>query len=72
MTGVPDHEPSGPPGLRGVPDDGFCNELGEDWDLGPDREPPSEGELHGVVFDPGNSPVGGWEVMPSAARRACG
>jgi Domain of unknown function (DUF222) len=77
MTSASDHEPSGPggvpgpgpsvpPGPRGVPEGDFCNELGG-WDL--DREPPSEEELHGVVFDPGNSPIEGWEVMSDAQRR---
>jgi hypothetical protein len=39
-----------------------------DWDL--DREPPSEEELHGIVFDPDNSPPDGWELMTEAQRRA--
>jgi hypothetical protein len=76
---VPGHEPSGPaggpgpgrsgpPGSRGGPDGGFGDDLA-DWGLDLGREPPSEEELHGVVFDPGNSPVEGWEVMSDAQRR---
>jgi Domain of unknown function (DUF222) len=38
-----------------------------DWDL--DREPPSEEELHGVVFDPDTSPPDGWELMTEVQRR---
>jgi hypothetical protein len=80
MTSVPGHEPSGPaggpgpgrsgpPGSRGGPDGGFGDDLADDWGLDLVREPPSEEELHGVVFDPGNSPVEGWEVMSDAQRR---
>ena len=76
----PGHEPSGPadgpgpgrsgpPGSRGGPDGGFGDDLADDWGLDLGREPPSEEELHGVVFDPGNSPVEGWEVMSDAQRR---
>ncbi len=41
-------------------DDGYL-----DWY----REPPSEEELHGIAFDPANSPPEGWEVMSDAQRR---
>jgi hypothetical protein len=71
MISASDREPSGPadpPVPRDVPD----GDLGGDFDdyvPDPDREPPSEEELHGMVFDPGNSPVEGWEVMSDDQRR---
>jgi hypothetical protein len=33
------------------------------------REPPSEEELYGLVFDPDDGPVEGWEVMSDEQRR---
>jgi hypothetical protein len=64
MADIPDPEPPGPPGLSDSFDEDFD-------DCGPDvdREPPSEEELHGLVFDPYNSPIEGWELMSTAQRQ---
>ena len=69
MISASDREPSGPadPSIpRDVPDGDLANDFD---DYGPDREPPSEEELHGMVFDPDNSPIEGWAVMSDAQRR---
>ncbi len=58
MTDAPDREPSGQFDPGDLADDDFY-----------DREPPSEEELHGLVFDPDNSPIEGWELMSTAQRR---
>ena len=43
---------------------------GDDWpDWTADREPPSEEDLHGLVFDPDTSPPDGWEPMTEAQRQ---
>ncbi len=68
MADVPDPQPPGPPGLSDSFDDGFCDDF-DDCGLDVDREPPSEEELHGLVFDPDNSPIEGWELMSTAQRR---
>ena len=45
----------------------FCDV--DDWpDWNADQEPPSEEELHGLVFDPATSPPDGWESMTEAQR----
>jgi Domain of unknown function (DUF222) len=49
---------------------GLGHRDGDDWpDWNADREPPSEEELHGLVFDPGTSPPDGWESMTEARRQ---
>jgi hypothetical protein len=64
VAGIPDPEPPGPPGLSDSFDDDF-----DECGLDVDREPPSEEELHGLVFDPDNSPIEGWGLMSTAQRQ---
>jgi Domain of unknown function (DUF222) len=61
VTDALDRDPSGPFDPFD-PDD-----LSDDG--GHDHEPPSEEELNGLVFDPDNSPIEGWELMSTAERQ---
>ena len=68
MADVPDPELPGPADLSDSSDGGFCDDF-DNCGLDVDREPPSEEELHGLVFDPDNSPIEGWELMSTAQRQ---
>jgi hypothetical protein len=68
VADVPDPELPVPAGLSASSDGDFCDDF-DDCGLDLDREPPSEEELHGLVFDPDNSPIEGWELMSTVQRR---
>jgi hypothetical protein len=65
MANIAEGQPPAPGDGLGF---GGCDE--DDWaDWDTSREPPSEEELHGAVFDPDTSPPEGWESMTEAQRR---
>jgi hypothetical protein len=72
MTSITGNQP--PASGDGAPRDGVppgdLDPGGDDWAAWDDgREPPSEEELHGWVFNPDTSPPDGWEFMTEAQRQ---